>query len=179
MAFKYALFHKHVWKPEKVDFSSSHKAVSSNSEAAGLGRSQRWPAELYTAWGDQVETKCVLTAPRPAQLGVNPGDIFEAELLILASKLIKFMTKQRSQNMKSEHWILVTLQKQLDKGSYKQTNIDCILFIRTLSGKFPSDMNKKEKENWQFISEMEHSASDFSMSFLDATHLLLPKVAGR
>lgn len=42
--------------------------------------------------------------------------------------------------------MLVILQRQLDKGSYKQTNIDCIPFLCTLSRKFFSDMNKKEEE---------------------------------
>ena len=31
--------------------------------------------------------------------------------------------------MKNENWILVILRRQLDKGPYKQTNIDCVLYI--------------------------------------------------
>lgn len=65
MVFKYTRFHKHVWEPENVDLSSSHKVITGNAKAAGLGRSQREPAGLCTAWGDQVEMKCALPTPRP------------------------------------------------------------------------------------------------------------------
>lgn len=68
--------------------------------------------------------------------------------------------------MKSENWILVILQRQLGKGFYKQTNIDCVLFICTPCKKFLSDRNKKERElEVHFWNE---TLSDFYVSFLDA-----------